>query len=224
MSFSDYPLVVAPRPVRLTSAYHAIVNRAHTTHECIRIAETNPLDDFKLALFADPSDKDPTSPRASPRSPLPSEALEEFLSILRPSFFPPASPVLRSRRQAASLPTYSQDLSFSLQGRARLELMSQSSDTSDDMDISRSQQPSRNTTCRTPDSMNEAESSLDLDNDTLPFRWYKANVLSSPISRTHTRNPFLRYASNQSPILISPLSPAAIPLPQPTPDEMVEMS
>ncbi|KAG6845225.1 hypothetical protein H0H87_012217 [Tephrocybe sp. NHM501043] len=177
MSFSsDYPLLVAPRPVRITSAYHSIANRAHSNHDRLRIPDNSPLDDFKLTLFSDPSDKDPVSPRASPRSGLPSEAVEEFLSILRPSFFPPASPVLRTRRQAATLPAYSQDRSLSFQGRSRLELMSQASDSSDDMNISRSQQPSRNAICHTPDSMNEAET-FDLDNDTLPFRWYKTNVL-----------------------------------------------
>src|ERR1700736_4061552 len=39
-------------------------------------------------------------------SSLPSEALEEFLSILNPSFFPPSSPILRARRNGASLPNY----------------------------------------------------------------------------------------------------------------------
>ncbi|KAG6832686.1 hypothetical protein H0H92_012258 [Tricholoma furcatifolium] len=217
----EYPLLVAPRPVRLASAYHAIINKAHSAHDRVRIADTNSLDDFKLALFADSSaDKDSLSPRSSPRSGLPSEALEEFLSILRPSFFPPASPVLRTRRQAAaSLPAYTQDRTYSLQGRTRLELLPQHAD--DDMDISRSQQPSRNAICHTPESMTD-ESPPDFDIDGLPFRWYKNNALSSPISRTHTRNPFLRYASDQSPALISPLSPASIPLPQPTPDEMVD--
>jgi hypothetical protein len=41
-------------------------------------------------------------------SSLPSEALEEFLSILRPAIFPPSSPVLRPRRNGAlSLPAFS---------------------------------------------------------------------------------------------------------------------
>ncbi|KAF5387073.1 hypothetical protein D9615_001645 [Tricholomella constricta] len=224
MSFTtnDHPVLVAPRPVRLSSAYHAIVTKAHSGHDRVKVGDTNSIDDFKLALFSDSSsDKDQVSPRSSPRSGLPTEALEEFLSILRPSFFPPASPVLRTRRQgAASLPTFSQERVFPYKGRGRLEIIPQSNDILDEMDITRSQQPSRNTLSRTPD----PEPSFDSDADIPAYRWCKSNILSSPISRNHTRNPFLRHASNQSPGVISPLSPAAIPLPLPTPDEIMEMS
>lgn len=44
---------------------------------------------------------------------------------------------------------------------------------------------------------------------------------ASPISRTHTRNPFLRQASDYPHVAVSPLSPAAIPLPSPSPEEML---
>jgi hypothetical protein len=37
----------------------------------------------------------------------------------------------------------------------------------------------------------------------------------------HTRNPFLRNSDNRSPVFIAPLTPAAIPLPLPTPDELL---
>ncbi|KAG6874278.1 hypothetical protein C0995_001503 [Termitomyces sp. Mi166 len=206
---SDYPLLVAPRPVRLGVACHAVVNRAHphSAHDRVRIADSSPLN----TLFSD-SSSDKDSPRSSPRSVsvntqsllssslcssgLPSEALEEFLSILRPSL-----PVPRSRRQAASLPAHPHDRPLIFQARNTLDLLSETTDIPDDMDTSRSQQPSRNSICRTPDPMNEDESTFDVDNDNLPFRWYKSNVL----------------------FMISPLSPAAIPLPQPTPDEMVDM-
>lgn len=127
LNINDNPLLVAPRPVRLTAAY------PHFTRS-LRIApppdrpsdEAENIDDSKHASriqSVQPPDKDPSSPRASPRcvppsrrhiytqfshrSSLPSEALEEFLSILRPAIFPPSSPVLRSRRNGAlALPTF----------------------------------------------------------------------------------------------------------------------
>ncbi|GLB35094.1 hypothetical protein LshimejAT787_0206590 [Lyophyllum shimeji] len=223
---NDHPTLVAPRPVRLPSAYHALVSRAHSGHDRIKISETNSFDDLKVALFSDSSsDKDQASPRSSPRCGLPTEALEEFLSILRPSFFPPVSPVLRTRRQGTtSLPAFAQDRSLLYKARSRLDVIPQHNDVVDEMDITRSGQPSRNARSYTPDSVIDLESSLDHDADSPPFRWRKTNILSSPISRNHTRNPFVRHASNQSPTLISPLSPAAIPLPLPTPDEMMEIS
>ncbi|KAF8226881.1 hypothetical protein L208DRAFT_1424918 [Tricholoma matsutake] len=223
MSFSanEYPVLVAPRPVRLASGQYTTYNRPH--HERARIVDTSSIDDFKVALFSDsPPDKDLSSPRSSPRSALPSEALEEFLSILRPSFFPPTSPVLRTRRQGVSLPTLHRERSF-YRNRGRLEVLPKKSDDREELDISRSTQPSRNAYSSTPDTFNDVDGLAETDNDSPPVRWFKANVLSSPISRTHTRNPFLRHPSNQSPRNISPLSPAAIPLPLPTPDEMIEV-
>lgn len=222
---TDHPLLVAPRPVRL-GATAGTRAQAHA-HDLIpsdsgprtqaHAHDSAPKDHLKS------TDKDVLDPRSSPRSPsfasLPTEALEEFLSILRPSIFPPLSPV--SRRAA-------RDRGDLWEGQALGRLLADL--VPDDIDIPRSQQPSRN--CRTPDSINE-DSHIDP-----PFRWCKSNVLckpplfphlrslstfhpASPISRTHTRNPFLRHASNRSPVMISP---AAIPLPQPTPDEMVDMS
>jgi len=223
MSFSanDYPVLVAPRPVRLASGQHTAYNRPG--HDRARITESSSIDDFKVALFSDtPSDKDLSSPRSSPRSGLPSEALEEFLSILRPSFFPPTSPVLRTRRQGVSLPTLHHERSF-YRSRGRLEVVPQKGDDREESDGSRSTQPSRNARCSTPDVFNDVDGVMDVDTDSPPVRWFKANILSSPISRTHTRNPFLRHPANQSPRNLSPLSPAAIPLPLPTPDEMIEV-
>ncbi|KAG6820568.1 hypothetical protein H0H93_015088 [Arthromyces matolae] len=209
MSFSaDHPLLVAPRPIRLGAAYHAVLSNR------VRLPDSTALD---VAL-----DKDLPSQRSSPRSALPSEALEEFLSILRPSLFAPSSPVLRARRQATS---FTQDhRSYGFQSRNRRELLSDSNSPSDDLDHFRSQQPSRNSICNSPDSINEDETILNLENEGISLRRYKTNILSSPVSRTHTRNPFLRHAADRSPVLIPPLSPAAIPLPQPTPDELGDIS
>lgn len=49
--------------------------------------------------------------------------------------------------------------------------------------------------------------------------------LASPVSRMHTRNPFLRHSDDRSPVPCAPsapLTPAAVPLPLPTPDELVD--
>lgn len=114
------------------------------------------------------------------RSGLPSEALEEFLSILRPSFFPPTSPILRTRRQGASLPTFQHERSFSYKSRGRLEIASQKND-GDDIDISRSTQPSRNTCPSTPDSLNDPDGTIESDGDSPSLRWFKANILCESI-------------------------------------------
>ena len=111
LNVNDNPLLVAPRPVRLTAAHPRALKIVH-------LDDAENVDDVKPArIYADAS-----PPRASPRcvslpypdwpssppsSSLPSEALEEFLSILRPAIFPPSSPVLRPRRNGAlTLPAF----------------------------------------------------------------------------------------------------------------------
>ncbi|KAF9483846.1 hypothetical protein BDN70DRAFT_873229 [Pholiota conissans] len=58
----------------------------------------------------------------------------------------------------------------------------------------------------------------------LDSRWSFA--LTSPVSRTLTRNPFQRTLAARSPVLIPPappLTPAAVPLPpSPTPEQLIE--
>ncbi|KAJ6500491.1 hypothetical protein C8R45DRAFT_70982 [Mycena sanguinolenta] len=241
---NDNPVLVAPRPVRLTTLFtRSRMVSAPDQVERVRFDENSEIDDRKISEC---SDKDIPSQRSSPRSVhwvilalllpyssdscisspyvrlrsgLPSEALEEFLSILRPSFFPPPSPVLLTRRQGSvPLPTFQHERSYSLKGRV---LLQQKNEVVEELEVSRSTQPSRNT--ETPDAEGE-----DFDSNTLPIRWF-TNVLSSPISRMHTRNPFQRHSSYPglaSPGPVSPisLSPAAVPLPLPTPDEMIETS
>jgi len=214
---NDLPLLVAPRPVRITSSSFFTRSRHVTvpSDDKQRFLDAD-HDDLKLSFFSD--DKDIiSSPRASPRSALPTEALEEFLSILRPSFFPPSSPNLRSRR-SVTLPTFQYERNFNFKTRARLENMNPRQDP-DDLDTTRSNQPSRNAFSTTPDYPDPMDEHEDLPS----MRWFASTVLSSPISRMHTRNPFQRHASNQSPGYMSPLSPAAVPLPLPTPDEMIDM-
>ncbi|KAJ7168241.1 hypothetical protein C8R43DRAFT_983678 [Mycena crocata] len=217
---NDNPVLVAPRPVRLNTLLTRSRMLSGPDHlERVRFADENSdIDDRKIQ---ESSDKDMSSQRSSPRSPLPTEALEEFLSILRPSFFPPPSPVLLTRRQGAvSLPTFQHERSYSLKGRGLLQ-----HDLVDELVVSRSTQPSRNT--HTPsEALAEGD---EFDGNTLPVRWFASNVLSSPISRMHTRNPFQRHSSYPGPVSPGPvspitLSPAAIPLPLPTPDEIIEIS
>ncbi|KAF8919674.1 hypothetical protein CPB85DRAFT_1277655 [Mucidula mucida] len=221
MNFSsnDNPVLVAPRPVRLTSPF---ASRAHSIR-FVSAPEANAQDDFKLAgLFPDSaSDKDTGSPRSSPRATLPSEALEEFLSILRPSIFPPRSPVHHARK-SASLPTFQHDRSYSFKGR--LLNVEESSETPRAL-------------AQSPDLSENNESVVEFElvdaDEGQRIRWFTSSVLSSPISRNNTRNPFQRHASYQISLTPSPtvrfspspstLSPAAIPLPLPTADEMVDM-
>ncbi|KAK7440176.1 hypothetical protein VKT23_017119 [Stygiomarasmius scandens] len=221
------PILVAPRPVRFQTSVRLLT--------APDVQERN-----SLGLVVDQETRSPT---ASPRASLPSEALEEFLSILRPSFFPPRSPV-RSRRQASlsALPTIHQghERSFSYKGprsRSRLDLVRPESqsingNTTEELELVRSTQSSRSTVSRASDSdaVDGVSSEFQfLDLDDAPFaRWFASNVLASPISRNHTRNPFQRHATyplSPAPGALPPLSPlnispAAVPLPLPTPDEL----
>ncbi|KAJ7445712.1 hypothetical protein B0H11DRAFT_2086494 [Mycena galericulata] len=205
LNSNENPVLVAPRPVRLNPLLTR--SRMLSAPDHVRFIDEN--SDIEERKIYDTSDKEISSQRSSPRSGLPTEALEEFLSILRPSFFPPSSPVLLTRRQGAvSLPTFNHERTTWLT----------------ELEVSRSTQPSRNT--HTPESLGEAD---EFDGNTLPVRWFASNVLSSPISRMHTRNPFQRHSSYPGPVSPGPvspiaLSPAAIPLPLPTPDEMIEIS
>ncbi|KAH7929784.1 hypothetical protein BV22DRAFT_1029180 [Leucogyrophana mollusca] len=243
---NDSPVLVAPRPVRIASAYPHFTRSAQLKlvappvdqSERVKIHSRNEnSDDYKPpALLDSSSDKDLSSPRASPRSSLPSEALEEFLSILRPAIFPPSSPVLRPRTNGTmSLP------SFGLQYRPRNKMEAVHHRAVDHQgwgfgeDILRTKSPARS-----PEPIYEQdELSGDLENYDPDYtsRWLAAHTLTSPISRMHTRNPFQRHpsydmafagflsSSRSSPSVIAstPMSPASIPLPTPTPDEMIDV-
>jgi len=155
--------VVAPRPVRLTNSFFQ-------------------RDDLKVSFYADIADiVDKQQSPERPCSALQTEALEEFLSILRPSF-------LRKPRSLTTKP------------RHRLDV------TSDHYSLD-----SRDL-ATPPDTQ-------DIHPDA---RWFSSSLLSSPVSRMHTRNPFLRNSDDRSPAPTAPLTPAAVPLPLPTPDELVD--
>ncbi|EKM82805.1 hypothetical protein AGABI1DRAFT_118238 [Agaricus bisporus var. burnettii JB137-S8] len=222
MSFiHENPVLVAPRPIRLAAAaasHHSIFARPNPIRllspAAERAVDRSPdTDDTRLSAE--------NSPRPSPRSGLPSEALEEFLSILRPSMFPPNSP---RRRTANTVPPWHYERStVNLKSWARLEGAPMKNET-DDLDLPRFANdgfsPAPVGTI-TEQGLTDGDSLMDGDNAS--FRWFSSNVLSSPVSRMHTRNPFLRHAALQSPTPVVPLSPAAIPLPTPTPDELLDL-
>ncbi|KAG2133850.1 hypothetical protein BD769DRAFT_1353808 [Suillus cothurnatus] len=232
---NDSPLLVAPRPVRITP------HLARSTHlklvapqvDHVKLSEdTENIDEFKQPTHVDSSissDKDLSSPRASPRSSLPSEALEEFLSICM-GWKCPSSPVLRPRRNgAASLPTFG----LPYRSRSRVEFIHAKGDLSS---ITLTEENEWLPRARSPQTLYERDELENFDvQDLNTQRWNTAHSLSSPISRA--RNPFLRHPSydialsgisnfsQSSPPITSatPMSPAAVPLPVPTPDELVKV-
>ncbi|EKM55533.1 uncharacterized protein PHACADRAFT_256230 [Phanerochaete carnosa HHB-10118-sp] len=221
-------VLVAPRPVRLaapTPFYPPSILHRPQAMNAFRFASTvsDALERFKLADDSvdddpkseppAPSERDrPISPRASPRSTLPSEAMEEFLSILRPSsfLFPPTSPILRpSNGLAHGFVSYCRPGSCSLSPAMSNEGLGITLvDQSDEM-------------------------KKDGDTVAYPFKIIGPGHLSSPVARAHTRNPFPRQANfengpsasiraqsaSPSPS-VNALSPTAVPLPLPTPDEI----
>ncbi|KAI6043086.1 hypothetical protein EDC04DRAFT_2891354 [Pisolithus marmoratus] len=233
ISVNDNPVLVAPRPVRVTSVYphfprstHFRLSSAGNDSECLAIPEDNAsIEERKLPSRVHSSasaDKESCSSRASPLSSLPSEALEEFLSILRPAMFPPTSPTLRPRRNAAT------SLSIGMQYRSRTKLDLtpsksewQCANQTDDNDAEKG-----TVTCSPEPFGDNFTANWDAHASEVTSRWH-AQILASPISRMHTRNPFPRYASQEvvrpsSNIPSTPVSPAAVPLPVPSPDELRE--
>ncbi|KAF9001905.1 hypothetical protein BDQ17DRAFT_1357695 [Cyathus striatus] len=217
---NNCPVLVAPRPVRLTS--HVVFNRSSSTPVRLLSASPDP------PRSPDPlSDKPLPSSRASPRSALSSEALEEFLSILRPSFFPPTSPTLRPRRPGSTLPPFHYERHFAFKSRPRIETVHRRTDIAspEDPDLCRSVNSSSRSSSRTPES-GEPDVCPEIhaiQTEGVSYRWFPSTVLSSPISRMHTRNPFMKHVTSQSPSPVLNLSPAAVPLPLPTPDELLEI-
>ena len=134
-------------------------------------------------------------------SALQTEALEEFLSILRPSF-------LRKPRSLTTKPRHRLDVTsdhYSLDSR---DLTT----PPDAQDIH-------------PDARWFSSSLLCVYSIVSNFLYSHPMSLASPVSRMHTRNPFLRHSDDRSPVPCAPsapLTPAAVPLPLPTPDELVD--
>jgi len=247
---SENPLLVAPRPVRLTSApstnflYRSrpvrLVSAPVEPSDRTKTADDAAVDEVKSSVVSELPEAERPSPRLSPRSNLPSEALEEFLSILRPSFFPPSPPRAR-RAGTTSVPSFP----YPYKSRGRIEFVQQKSDHPslfgvEEVERARSTQLSRSASSssdsdRDPD---EGDGIASHDFDSLPMRWFSSNNLSSPVSRMHTRNPWQRHpsyeiaftglipSSRSSPSALSPvpLSPSTVPLPPPTPGEIIEVA
>ncbi|KAI0705827.1 hypothetical protein BC835DRAFT_1409893 [Cytidiella melzeri] len=224
---SENLILVAPRPVRLAapapyssfspSFLHRPQASKPTTAMRFVSATTEAFERLKLSadneeeLTMPSSDRDrPISPRASSLSTPPSEAIEEFLSILRPSFsmFPPTSPILRPTNGIAhGFVPYRQALSPAMSNEGLgLSVADQTDNASKE---------------------NEMVS--------YPFRLLASSPMSSPAPRARNPGPFPRHApfdsqvsafitqrsmsNSPSPVPMA-LSPAAVPLPLPTPDEM----
>ncbi|KAI0273788.1 hypothetical protein BC834DRAFT_229645 [Gloeopeniophorella convolvens] len=224
----DNITLVAPRPVRLAN-FSIHLPSPHRPHSLrITSAPAEPVDRRRSAdgvLDDDPPthrEPDSISPKASPRaSPrLQSEALEEFLSILRPSLFPPRSPTLRSLRYP--VPSFhDRSLSLSSKPLGGLDNFPM---------LSREDARTPVKQIGAPPGQRAFSQSENEENDLgvgTPPRIFGSGPLASPISRLHTRNPFQRHASYETPFVpgsLSPqdraLSPASIALPSPTPSEL----
>lgn len=132
---------------------------------------------------------------------LPSEALEEFLSILKPSFLPPRSPVLHTRRHGASLPNFQSDRTYTIKGRAsKLDLLQATSELVEELESARSTASSRTT--HTPDAIDTMGGDydfLDADNNAT-FRWFASTVLCTSLSFFMTTSfPLTQFPSFQRP-------------------------
>ncbi|KAH8829534.1 hypothetical protein DL96DRAFT_1598528 [Flagelloscypha sp. PMI_526] len=211
------PLLVCPRPVRLAP------------RDWLARATARPVADENEPSRDSPQPQSPSPKLSSPRSPLSSEAMDEFLSILKPSlpaFFPPSSPILRSYMPNA-MPVFGHERSRSL----RITRLENGKDTAEeDTDVLRSSTPSRasNRSDADDESAHTSHPSSSPNMMTMAAditgRWFRSAILSSPVSRTNgARNPFIKHAASRAftPRPLTPLSPAAIPLP-PTPDIAME--
>ncbi|KZS99135.1 hypothetical protein SISNIDRAFT_545951 [Sistotremastrum niveocremeum HHB9708] len=201
--------LVAPRPVRISFPFPNI-------HRPVPTKFVSPSDNFRIKLEQDESDDPPRSPTT-----LPPETLEEFLSILRPSLVSAplssyrhytTSPVLRAHRSRHSLHT--------IPSFPSIRSVQDGSPISVDSSLS--------TRAVGDASEGEQDDSL-LRTETPSFQWRPGSVLASPISRSHTMNPFPRHRAFEaraadvelpnSPrhLLLAldstPISPRLIPLP-----------
>ncbi|KAH8117306.1 hypothetical protein DFH11DRAFT_1574301 [Phellopilus nigrolimitatus] len=229
---SNNVVLVAPRPLRVTAASTA--HRSSFSPSARLMSP--PADAFTRIKLGDgdqltqPTEDDsfPSSGRssASPRLNLPSDALEEFLSILRPSLFPPTSPNSRARRHdsgSALVVPIERPQAFGPRDGSHSKSPSVSSVTAEDGNVVN--------VASTP----SAEMRQYGDNDHLVGSlWRIPGILGmldialkgvrlltligseSPVSRTHTRNPFQRHPSYEmafSSVLTAHLSPSLLPLP-----------
>ncbi|KAI5122040.1 hypothetical protein M0805_006025 [Coniferiporia weirii] len=208
-------VLVAPRPLRVISLSASQRQPLLPTSRIM----SPPVDAFsrvRLAEGGQPPEDDASSPSgrgsASPRLNLSSDALEEFLSILRPSLFTSSSPTFRTRRHEQS---------------STLMVSMERPQAFRPRDGSHSRSPSIGSAAVSDNS--GAMSGLGRSSPAIDSRlcgeydqnigsaWRVPGILESPVSRTHTRNPFQRHPSYEmafSNAFVTHLSPSLLPLPQ----------
>ncbi|KAG2360856.1 hypothetical protein BDR07DRAFT_1451834 [Suillus spraguei] len=227
LNVNDNPLLVAPRPVRITP------HSARSTHfklvasqvDHVKLSEDiENIDEYKQPTRIDSSvssDKDLSSPRASPRSSLPSEALEEFLSICM-GWKCPSSPVLRPRRNGAvSLPTFG----LPYRSRSRVDFIHAKGDLSSITLTEENEWVSRARSPQTLYELDELENLdiQDLDAQSISNISCAQSIFTSP-SYDIAVSGISNFSQSSSPITsATPMSPATVPLPVPTPDELVKV-
>ncbi|KAL1746073.1 hypothetical protein HDZ31DRAFT_73128 [Schizophyllum fasciatum] len=211
------PVLIAPRPVRLAGAQTNWFAKSASSARLLAATDGAERNRARESADTECEPLDSSSDRApsrASRSPLPTEAMEEFLSILKPHFFnPPSSPVRTWRPQAfhARSPSFAKSI----------ELVQTIADAPEESEMMRAVQRSRGAFTPSP-THTDSPSGLDACEPEFARRWYPS-VLSSPVSRLQTRNPFSRHYADVSPSPSAALSPAAVPLPPVTPAEMLEI-
>ncbi|KDQ60658.1 hypothetical protein JAAARDRAFT_557124 [Jaapia argillacea MUCL 33604] len=218
---NDNLILAAPRPVRLPTFNRPVARYVSAPPESDESGEKI-MSENKIDLFLDSAASEPISPRTTSR--LSSEALEEFLSILRPSsLFTPSSPIFRARNHSTTISLPS--LPFQRSPRAFHEISNSPSPVALGDEERSILSGLKSSQLLLSDKENAVK---ETDGDGPPPRRL-GGILSSPVSRWHTRNPFQRQPSYEPPLGLirsastssaRAVSPAMIPLPSPTPEEL----
>ncbi|THH06750.1 hypothetical protein EW145_g3865 [Phellinidium pouzarii] len=204
-------VLVAPRPLRLASLsasqrqpYSPIARIVSPPVDTLTRVKLVDGDQYSEDDISSPSGRTSTSPRLN----LSSDALEEFLSILRPSFFMPSSPTFRAlRHEPGSTLMIERQQIFRPRDVSGSRSSPTGSVTAEDVDVV-------NTSGSSTPAIDDRQYG---DNDQLVGNlWRIPGILESPVSRTNTRNPFQRHPSYErafSSVLAAHLSPSLLPLP-----------
>ncbi|KAL5511681.1 hypothetical protein ACEPAH_4899 [Sanghuangporus vaninii] len=223
---SDNFVLVAPRPLRVDSFSQraSFSPVARILSPPVEARSRVKLPDGESQPVDNSDDVPPSSGRntASPRVNLSPEALEEFLSILRPSLFSPNSPTFRARRNESC-----SGLAFPLERPQTFRLREGSHSKSPSLSSANAEDRDNlngtDGTHTTPDVRQSGDNDHPLGN-----LWRIPGILESPVSRTHTRNPFQRHPSYDTAltgVFASHLSPSLLPLPpSPSPAPPLSLS
>jgi len=201
-SMSDNLVLVAPRPRRVSPFVASQRQIAQIVSPPLEAAPRK-----SNAVEEDAPDKEsaPSSGRstASPRINLTPDALEEFLSILRPSLFAPSSPVIRRFGAGPTGFPYERQQPFKPRDASQNKQASINSVDGDLPAIESSPSPVLDLASAEGDQFSAKA-------------WRMSGFLESPVSRTHTRNPFYRHPSYETSlqgVVATHLSPTLLPLP-----------